>query len=203
MIAELRILIIRNNYMRRIRLLTLASLLLCGYGVTAQAALVDIALTPADCTVNCWTSNDPSNPKLSDMEALIGTTDLTSLYKMNVGDASETGPYANSYTTTFSNSALDPEDALIQLVKDADPITCGECYLAVKGGNQTPALYIFSLTTGMINSITLTDFWVGNGAISHVEIVRGISAVPVPAAVWLFGTALIGFVGMSRRRKVA
>ena len=30
-----------------------------------------------------------------------------------------------------------------------------------------------------------------------------VPAVPVPAAVWLFGTALIGFVGMSRRRKVA
>ena len=30
-----------------------------------------------------------------------------------------------------------------------------------------------------------------------------VSPVPVPAAVWLFGTALIGFVGMSRRRKVA
>jgi hypothetical protein len=30
-----------------------------------------------------------------------------------------------------------------------------------------------------------------------------VSAVPVPAAIWLFGTALIGFVGMSRRRKVA
>jgi hypothetical protein len=30
-----------------------------------------------------------------------------------------------------------------------------------------------------------------------------VSAVPVPAAVWLFGTALIGFVGMSRRRKIA
>ncbi len=29
------------------------------------------------------------------------------------------------------------------------------------------------------------------------------SAVPIPAAVWLFGTALIGFVGMSRRRKAA
>ena len=26
--------------------------------------------------------------------------------------------------------------------------------------------------------------------------------VPVPAAFWLFGTALIGFVGISRRRKV-
>jgi len=31
----------------------------------------------------------------------------------------------------------------------------------------------------------------------------GVPAVPVPAAFWLFGTALIGFVGFSRRRKVA
>jgi len=29
-----------------------------------------------------------------------------------------------------------------------------------------------------------------------------VSAVPVPAAIWLFGTALIGFVGMSRRISV-
>jgi len=29
-----------------------------------------------------------------------------------------------------------------------------------------------------------------------------IPAVPIPAAIWLFGTALIGFVGMSRRRKI-
>ena len=29
------------------------------------------------------------------------------------------------------------------------------------------------------------------------------SAVPVPAAFWLFGTALIGFIGISRRTKVA
>jgi hypothetical protein len=30
-----------------------------------------------------------------------------------------------------------------------------------------------------------------------------VSAVPVPAAVWLFGTALIGFVGLGRRTNVA
>jgi hypothetical protein len=33
--------------------------------------------------------------------------------------------------------------------------------------------------------------------------VQPIPAVPVPAAVWLFGTALVGFIGVSRRRKVA
>ncbi len=29
-----------------------------------------------------------------------------------------------------------------------------------------------------------------------------VSAIPVPAGIWLFGTALIGFVGYSRRRKI-
>jgi hypothetical protein len=41
-----------------------------------------------------------------------------------------------------------------------------------------------------------------NGNVIY-EFNPSISPVPVPAAVWLFGTALIGFVGMSRRRKVA
>jgi hypothetical protein len=30
-----------------------------------------------------------------------------------------------------------------------------------------------------------------------------LSGVPIPAAFWLFGTALVGFIGISRRRKVA
>jgi len=32
---------------------------------------------------------------------------------------------------------------------------------------------------------------------------KSVSAVPVPAAVWLFGTALIGFIGFSRRTSVS
>lgn len=200
--------------MQKLRLLALATLLFAGYGASAQAALVDIELSPADCNVgvNCWTSNDPSNPSTSDIETLVGTSStLISLYKQDVGAASDSGTFAGSYETTFSNTSTDPEDALIELVSGQDPIVCGECYLLVKDGNQTPSLYVFDLSAidDMIESITLTDFWAaigedkGQGAISHVEIMGPrISEVPVPAAVWLFGTALLGFAGMARRTKV-
>jgi hypothetical protein len=30
-----------------------------------------------------------------------------------------------------------------------------------------------------------------------------VPAVPVPAAIWLFGTALIGFIGISRRTNLS
>ncbi len=40
-------------------------------------------------------------------------------------------------------------------------------------------------------------------AIDEVEIMHSVSAVPVPAAAWLFGTALVGLVGISRKRKIA
>jgi hypothetical protein len=38
---------------------------------------------------------------------------------------------------------------------------------------------------------------------TKVEEIKNTGVVPIPAGIWLFGTALIGFVGMSRRRKVS
>ena len=38
----------------------------------------------------------------------------------------------------------------------------------------------------------------GSGALDNLTY----SVVPVPAAVWLFGTALFGFIGFSRRTSV-
>ncbi len=55
---------------------------------------------------------------------------------------------------------------------------------------------------------TFADMWEvpSSGASDQVVTLtvtaRALSPVPVPAAVWLFGTALIGFVGMSRRTSV-
>jgi len=37
----------------------------------------------------------------------------------------------------------------------------------------------------------------------NVSISADVSAIPVPAAVWLFGSGLVGLVGVARRKKVA
>ena len=37
----------------------------------------------------------------------------------------------------------------------------------------------------------------------NVSITADIAAVPVPAAVWLFGSGLLGLVGVARRKKAA
>jgi len=42
----------------------------------------------------------------------------------------------------------------------------------------------------------------GGQGLSHLTFYDSISEIPVPAAFWLFGTALIGFIGFSRRTKV-
>ena len=91
-------------------------------------------------------------------------------------------------------------------------VECPECYLFVKDGNHVPNAYVFNLGTNLgtgallakwngTEDLDLDNFWIGNGAISHVAI-YGTSVVPVPAAVWLFGTALLGFIGFSRRTQV-
>lgn len=67
--------------------------------------------------------------------------------------------------------------------------------------------------SGMPLDITLltmadNDFpagsWFATDGSGPLEVVYGsaeVSAIPVPAAVWLFGTGLLGLVGVARRRK--
>ena len=60
--------------------------------------------------------------------------------------------------------------------------------------DQNPDLPLSGCTTPDANNPDcnlLTSVWVGNSAV-----------VPVPAAVWLFGSGLIGLVGIARRKRV-
>ena len=67
----------------------------------------------------------------------------------------------------------------------------------------TYTMLIAALNDGRLN-IALHAQAIGTGANETSEwlYITPPSPVPVPAAVWLFGTALIGFIGFSRRTKV-
>ena len=62
---------------------------------------------------------------------------------------------------------------------------------------------LFGVAIDATETLTITRVGTsGNAGLSGLQIVSA-SAVPVPAAIWLFGTALIGLVGFGKRRKAA
>lgn len=178
---------------KKITLFGFIVLLSCFVALPAQALIL---LTPGDAG---WTTNDNSEPDGNAVKALVGSSvDLTLLYKDNVGGTEE-GPFAGSYETTFSNTELDPMDALIEYISGAS-ISCPECYLTVKDGKQTPALYAFDLSSwdGM-ESIQMSGFWPNQGAISNVAIWGAeASPVPEPSTIVLLGSGLLGLAFFRR-----
>ena len=70
-----------------------------------------------------------------------------------------------------------------------------------------PGVLIESIHFGGFNGAAISQGSAFSFAIDNLTIGSNIAfkdpgAVPVPAAIWLFGTALIGFVGMSKKTKV-
>jgi hypothetical protein len=71
-------------------------------------------------------------------------------------------------------------------------------YIAFKVG--AGHFFIALTSPGIINVVFDKNGETGAGLSHYTEF--NISPIPVPAAMWLFGTALIGFIGISRRTKV-
>ena len=97
---------------------------------------------------------------------------------------------------------------------DACPHDSCDTSLAVYGSDEDNDNYVKHATVAIdligeddYGSVTLyrdsqnlDDYYHGSDYESGVALVR-ISAVPVPAAVWLFGSGLIGLIGLARRKK--
>jgi hypothetical protein len=73
--------------------------------------------------------------------------------------------------------------------------------LATAGGS---AVTLFGFTANAAGSTTLQSYILGNATLSAAGVLQinpNASTVPLPPAVWLFGSGLLGLVGVSRRRK--
>jgi hypothetical protein len=163
-----------------------------------------LLLTPSTSGVIAGLGYGPSNCEPECVETVFGVDDLTLLYKADVGSpVLEEGTFAASYSTVFTNTALDPSGATISYVPELPSILCGDCFLAIKDGRSSPGYYFYNLSAwDGIETITLADFWPQQGAISHVSIWGGESvSVPEPATLGLLGAGLL-LVGLRKRKQL-
>jgi len=71
----------------------------------------------------------------------------------------------------------------------------------LKGNLTVPGSFLFEATQGEAYFVSFFGFADTSTSFPLGQYGIEISQVPVPSAVWLLGTGLIGFVGLSRRKK--
>lgn len=116
----------------------------------------------------------------------------------------------DSFTMTFDT----PQNAIGLYLVSGDPLYAGDAIISTSVGSALNsdvvnidlgdgglAYYIGLTSDTAFSSATLQFDAAAEGAFLYSVDDITVSAVPVPAAVWLFGSGLIGLVGFSKRRK--
>jgi len=152
--------------------------------VTENSGALDFlvkALTPSNWGIDKFFFNvDSSTVAISNVSA--GWTTVTNPSSFNV---SEFGIF-NDQEKTQSGDAL---STLAFTVNGSDPLTLSNLAANAEGWIFAAHQKCQGTSCSSIQGIS-----------SHF--VAGPSTVPMPAAAWLFGSALIGFIGWSNRRRV-
>ena len=115
----------------------------------------------------------------------------------NCADSEMGNLFYNELGGSANNSISDVHDPLtFNLFANVQPVSIGYWSETLYDHPSTPSAYYFRFSSGGTTAAALF-------AEKHVWAVQtgDVSAVPVPAAVWLFGSGLIGLVGMARRKK--
>ena len=187
-----------------------ATLLLSGVmGMSSQAHALNI--TPS--FLPGVTSSSNSTLSAAQVASAVGFSGTLALvYKQDL--TIESGNAAGFYTTTFNTapSSTDFSSATIAWNNNGSIILCGDCYLVVKDGNNTPQQYIFNISTwNGQEALNLSGFWPSKGQISSLTIFNNaatgggtIAAIPEAStyAMMLAGLSLVGWMGAARRKSL-
>ena len=191
-----------------------ATIVLLFFTQGAQAALMPTADVSFglldDQTVNSSADLPDSHPNIIWFEFELGSTQNVTLDTY--------GSSLSPRKDILGVSDLPPNDTILGLYNSAGTLLdqnddCGSDYESCLDFSGSDALGAGIYLAGVANTFfpfEFIDMWdtdmgagppfnVGDG---QVNLNITVSPVPVPAAFWLFGTALIGFVGMSRRTSV-
>jgi hypothetical protein len=182
---------------------------------TATPATVDPAMPSTALYSNAFTSFTISSPTLSWQSSSGGITvgnrvDLDSFFEANPVLCSATAPLCGDSITNFVNdfSFADSGSSLGSFAPSIIGFAFNDFTLFP---NQPDWLSDTSLPLAVrtsdliLSEVRISLFSQTDGSADIGGLITSVSSrvVPLPPAIWLFGTALIGFVGMSRRRKVA
>ncbi len=144
-------------------------------GVNLTSSIFDILLTAN--TISGGSSNitiDESFVLNSTFDAELGSYNGT----LTVGTLLTADVFGLTYTEVYFGTTLLSTDFSASL-------------------NYTGGSLMGSYTGGFLDGNFSADGSAVNAMVAEVQ------AVPVPAAVWLFGSGLLGLVGIARRKKVA
>ncbi len=132
-----------------------------------------------------------------------------SLHPSNSGDYAVlrwTAPGAGNYTIDASffdvngGSNTDPATVDVHVLHNNSSIFSDNL-------DNSTTLSDFTIASIMLGINDTIDFVVGAGgngyAWDHTQLEATISAVPIPAAAWLFGSGLLGLIGYSKRKQAA
>jgi len=175
-------------------------------GSPGGAVYFDLEVASNDLIITGFETNFSGNSAFNDFEAwlLYGTTSQGNESSSNwVQVATGSGVAAgddNPTAITLSNTFTLDANTLygIALVSS---LSTGHEYTDGDGSNQSYSNNDLSLTFGTASNTPFSGVFfnprVWNGSIQYDP---SVSVVPVPAAAWLFGTALLGLIGFRRKK---
>ncbi len=161
---------------------------------------------------NYTTTNSNSVPGVVDIEVTISSNDAITLdfdtfasfeELINITLINNTGSDWTSFSINYDDPITDTFTASLGVLGtgSGNPVVLSSLFTDPIYGLYTG--FAADITGGESQSITIdggvTDYF--NGLVPVMSLTITTSAVPVPAAVWLFGSGLIGLIGIARRKK--